>query len=277
MSAEEIQESGVADEAPPESAAAPEPPPQPELRRRPQDVPKVHVWPHLIRMEFICTLLVTAFMLFWSIMVDAPLEEAANPTKTPNPSKAPWYFLGLQEMLVYFDPWMAGVVLPSLIIVGLMAIPYIDINPRGNGYYTLRERPFAMGNFIFGFLILWIILIINGVFLRGPGWNFFLPWQEWDPHKVVALTNRDFHEFLGIRTPALIYIAGAIPLGAYFSLAPAYWYWRKDKSPVLKELGATRYYITAGLFLTMWLLPIKMALRILFDLKNIWVTPYFNI
>ena len=85
-------------------------------------------------------LLITAFTLIFSIFVNAPLLELANFNETPNPSKAPWYFLGLQEMLVYFDPWYAGVVLPTLIVVGLMAIPYIDTNPKGNGYYTFAER-----------------------------------------------------------------------------------------------------------------------------------------
>src|SRR5215211_4507513 len=120
---------------------------------------KVHTWPHLVRMEFLVALFVTVVLTLWSITIDAPLEEPANPTKTPNPSKAPWYFLGLQEMLVYFDPWMAGVVLPTLIIIGLMVIPYIDVNPRGNGYYTFKERKFAISTFMFGFLVLWIILI----------------------------------------------------------------------------------------------------------------------
>src|SRR5260370_3672074 len=92
----------------------------------------------------------------WSIAIDAPLEQPADPNKTPNPSKAPWYFLGLQEMLVYFDPWIAGVVLPSLIIVGLMVIPFIDFNPKRNGYYTLAVRTFAISTFLFCFLVLWV-------------------------------------------------------------------------------------------------------------------------
>ena len=98
----------------------------------------------------------------------APLEEPANPTDSPNPSKAPWYFLGLQEMLVYYDPWLAGVVLPSLIIVGLMAIPYIDTNPKGNGYFTFRERKWEITIFLSGFVVLWCTLIALGTFLRGP-------------------------------------------------------------------------------------------------------------
>ncbi|RMF63965.1 MAG: cytochrome C, partial [Calditrichaeota bacterium] len=106
---------------------------------------RVFTWPYLTRNEFLAAILVMVILTVWSIVVDAPLESPANPTKTPNPSKAPWYFLGLQEMLVYFDPWLAGVVFPSLIILGLMAIPYLDRNPKGNGYYTWQERKFAIG------------------------------------------------------------------------------------------------------------------------------------
>src|SRR5256885_353055 len=88
------------------------------------DLPdKVHTWPYLVRAEFISGCVLLLVLLVWSITVDAPMEEPANPTKTPNPSKAPWYFLGLQEMLVYFDPWIAGVVLASLIIVWLVGVP----------------------------------------------------------------------------------------------------------------------------------------------------------
>ena len=106
-------------------------------KKKIEEVPeKLHVWPYLVRLEFLCALVVIIALTVWSIVIDAPLEEAANPTKTPNPSKAPWYFLGLQDILVYFDPWFAGVVAPVLIIVGLMLIPYLDVNPKGNGYYT---------------------------------------------------------------------------------------------------------------------------------------------
>ena len=113
---------------------------------------KIHTWPHLVRMEFLVTLFVLVALTVWALTVDAPLEEPANPTRTPNPSKAPWYFLGLQEMLVYFDPWHAGVVLPSLIIVGLMVIPYIDINPRGNGYYCFKDRKWEILRFFWAFI-----------------------------------------------------------------------------------------------------------------------------
>ena len=150
---------------------------------------RVWVWPDLVYTELISLIVLNVVLIGWSILLKAPLEQPANPANTPNPSKAPWYFLGLQEMLVYFDPWLAGVVLPSLIIVGLICIPYIDKNPRGNGYYTFAERKAEVTIFLFGFVILWASLIVLGTFLRGPNWNFFGPFEYWDIHKLAALTN----------------------------------------------------------------------------------------
>ena len=244
---------------------------------------KVQVWPNLVRVEFLATLFVMVILVFWSFLIDAPLEEAANPTLTPNPSKAPWYFLGLQEMLVYFDPWIAGVVMPSLIIVGLMAIPYIDVNEKGNGYYTYRERKFSILTFCVGLLILWVSLIVLGTFWRGPGWYFFFPWQEWDTHRVVALTKVDLSEYFGIHTrnadyslnpPAIVF--GAVVILAYYSLIGVYWM-KKKNGELMKKLGFLRYTIVAFLFMTMTALPIKMILRIAFNIKYILVTPWFNI
>jgi hypothetical protein len=244
---------------------------------------KIQVWPYLVRVEFLGALFVMVILLFWSFLINAPLEEAANPTLTPNPSKAPWYFLGLQEMLVYFDPWIAGVVLPSLIIVGLMAIPYIDINEKGNGYYTFKERKWAILTFCFGFLVLWVSLITVGTFWRGPGWYFFFPWEHWDTHRVVALTNVDLSEFFGIHTKRadnslnpFAMIFGAVVVIGYYSLMPLYWMKNKN-SDFMKKFGALRYNITAFLFLTMMALPIKMILRISLNIKYILVTPWFNI
>lgn len=238
---------------------------------------RIHTWPYLTRNEFLAALIVMIILTVWSVVLDAPLEEPANPSRTPNPSKAPWYFLGLQEMLVYFDPWIAGVVLPTLIIVGLMAIPYIDPNKKGNGYYTFKERPFAISVFLFGFLVLWLSLIILGTFLRGPGWNFFAPWELWDPHKVVAMVNVDLHEVIGIRSKLGAGLFGLALVGGYFALIPIYWFWRRDKSEILKTLGPLRYSVNAFLLLSMMGLVIKMFLRIAFNIKYIWVTPWFNV
>ena len=129
---------------------------------------KTLTWPDLVYTELICMVILTIVLVVWGIVLQAPLEQPASSTVAPNPSKAPWYFLGLQEMLVYFDPWMAGVVLPSMIIVGLMAIPYIDTNKAGNGYFSYSDRKFAFLTFQYGFVVLWVVLILLGTFLRGP-------------------------------------------------------------------------------------------------------------
>jgi len=139
---------------------------------------KVDVWPHLVKREYIAAAATVLFIMVWSILQNAPLEAIANPNVTTNPSKAPWYFVGLQELLVYFDPWIAGVVMPGLIIVGLIAIPYIDTNPKGVGYYAWKERPFANTLFMLG-VVMWFALIYIGYALRGPNYAWYWPWESW--------------------------------------------------------------------------------------------------
>ena len=173
----------------------------------------MHVWPYLLRIEFLAAIIVTVILMVWSITLNAPLEEPSNPTLTMNPSKAPWYFLGLQEMLVYFDPWMAGVVMPSLIIIGLMVIPYIDTNPLGNGYYTFKQRKFSILTFIFGFIVLWVSMIVIGTLIRGPGWMWFWPGTTWDHNRLIFEVNRDLPDIFGIH--------GA--RAARSSSAPSWW------------------------------------------------------
>jgi hypothetical protein len=249
-------------------------------KRKPLTDDKIHTWPHLVRAEFLCAIFVIVVMILWSLLIDAPLEEPANPTRTPNPSKAPWYFLGLQEMLVYFDPWHAGVVLPSLIIVGLMIIPFIDINPAGNGYYCYEERKYEILTFFFGFHILWVSMIIIGTFFRGPGWNLFWPWEYWDPHKVEALTNVDLPYLVGLRDYFWSSVFGGIVVILYFVLgawAFRLWVVRVKGREFLERWGPVRFALTAFLFVTMLSLPAKMFLRLAFNVKYVWVTPWFNI
>jgi cytochrome b/b6/petD-like protein len=240
---------------------------------------RVWVWPDLVYTELIS-------LILWSIFLKAPLEQPANPANTPNPSKAPWYFLGLQEMLVYFDPWLAGVVLPSLIIVGLICIPYVDKNPKGNGYYTFTERKAEITIFLFGFVVLWCSLIVLGTFLRGPNWNFFGPFEYWDIHKLAALTNVNLSEYIWIRglrtampTNWLIReIFGIVLVLVYVLVLPVVLAKGAFKS-YYEKLGAPRYYVTVFLFLMMMSLPFKMLARWIFNLKYIVAIPeiFFNI
>ena len=242
-----------------------------------RQIDKVHCWPYLTRIEFVASLIVMLLLTVWSITIDAPLEEPASPSKTPNPAKAPWYFLGLQEMLVYFDPWIAGVILPGLIIVGLMAIPYLDINAKGSGYYSFRPRRWAILIFSFGYM-LWVALIIIGTFFRGPGWYFFYPWEEWDVHRVVAITNVDLPYLFGLRSYFWSFIFGGAVVGGYYLLSVPFYFSLKRKQPeFMKKFGLVRYSTVAFLVLTMLAQPIKMFLRIAFNIKYVWVTPWFNI
>jgi len=141
-----------------------------DVKATPQD--KVHVWPHLLVVEFAAALACTAFTLVFSIFVNAPLLELANFNQTPNPSKAPWYFLGLQELLKWFHPMVAGVMLPGMGIVGLILAPYTDRNPSNKP----EDRKFAISLFTM-FLMYWAVLVIIGTFFRGPGFNFIFPWN----------------------------------------------------------------------------------------------------
>jgi hypothetical protein len=258
------------------------------------DNEKVLVWPDLVYTELICMIALTAFLIFWAIALPAPLEEPASSVKTPNPSKAPWYFLGLQEMLVYFDPWMAGVVLPSLIVVGLMAIPYIDFNKQGNGYYTIKQRKFSYIIFQFGFLEMWITLIVLGTLLRGPNWNFFGPYEYWDAHKVEALDNVNlsqiiWEQWLGRSLPmAPSGSSGATQFGyimlresfgilltlGYFIALPPIMALTVFRS-YFQRMGLVRFMLMANLMLFMASLPIKMVLRWVFNLKYIIAIPEY--
>ncbi len=246
---------------------------------------KVHTWPHLVRAEFLMSIGIVLLLLVWSLLSDAPLEEPANPTRTPNPSKAPWYFLGLQEMLVFFDPWHAGVVLPSFIILGLMVIPFIDINPKGNGYYCWKDRKWEILTFLVGFHILWVSLIIIGTFLRGPGWNWFWFWERWDPHKVEALTNVDLPYLFGVRDKWVATIVGGVLSLGFFVVGYLAFYWfckwvKGDEFPdFMRRWGWPRFWLTGFLFLNMAAVVVKMLLRHLLNIKYIMVleTPYFSI
>lgn len=239
----------------------------------------VHVWPHLLKREFLAMVVVTVFLIVWSVFLNAPLEEPANPNLTMNPSKAPWYFLGLQEMLVYFDPWIAGVVLPSIILLGLMAIPYIDVNPLGNGYYTWKQRKFAITTFMIGFMILWIVLIIIGTFIRGPGWMWFWPGMTWDHHRVVHEVNRDLHEIMNIDGPLAVPLFGLGVLAVYAGVLGGLTHIALKKlcPKMLQHMSTFQYIMMMHLWILMWLLPLKMVLRLGFTVKYILVTPWFTV
>jgi hypothetical protein len=136
-------------------------------------VDKVHTWPHLLAVEFVAALACTAFLFVFLWVVNAPLLHAADFNKTPNPSKAPWYFLGLQELLTMFHPMIAGVTLPGMGLVVLILAPFVDRNTSNKP----EDRKW-MTSMMTLFLMFWAVLVIIGSFFRGPGFNFIFPWQD---------------------------------------------------------------------------------------------------
>lgn len=257
---------------------------------------KTLVWPDLVYIELICMVALTALLIVWALLLRAPLEPPANPSLTPNPSKAPWYFVGLQEMLVFFDPAIAGVVLPTLIILGLALIPFLDFRPEGSGYYSIAGRKFGYVVFMFGFLQLWILLILVGTFLRGPNWSFFGLYEPRDPHKMPLFANVRLAElfwtsWLGVALPqppaegglarlaAILWreIAGMAALLAYFVGIP-FALGRTLMRRHRARMGKARFAAMILLLMMMLALPIKMLLRWTCNLSYVVSMPeyYFN-
>jgi quinol-cytochrome oxidoreductase complex cytochrome b subunit len=132
------------------------------------------VWPHLLVRHAVVALVVVLLVLVLALLFDAPLREIANPFETPNPEKAPWYFAALQELLSHFHPMIAGILVPGAIVIGLVALPYIDRNPA----LVPHARKVAVVAFTI-FMILWIALTLVGFAFRGANWGWVWPWVEW--------------------------------------------------------------------------------------------------
>jgi len=223
----------------------------------------VAVFPYLVFKEFLAALLISIGLLLWALTVNAPLLPEANPGKTENPAKAPWYFVGLQELLVYFDPWIAGVAIPTLIIVGLMAIPYLDTSRNATGRYTFTVRRLAISHFLLGFALWWVLIAI-GQFLRGPNWQFYWPWQDWSLTQSAEESLWSFPWWVGL--PALV---------AYFAAGALLPRWRWPW--LYTRLGRARYVAVITFTLLMYGVPIKIVLRLLLHVKYVLVTPWFNV
>lgn len=243
--------------------------------------PTVPTWPYLLRVELLAAIVVTVFLLVWSLLLDAPLGEPANPNVTMNPAKAPWYFVGLQEMLVYFDPWFAGVVFPALIVVGLMLFPYLDANPLGAGYYSIRQRRVALSAFGAG-LSIWLGAIVVGVFMRGPGWMWFWPGETWDHTRVLYETDRNLPELVGIQSGWAQTLAGLSAIVVFYAGASWCIHGLVTRSAIDRKVYARtsrlQYLLFQAFAITLLVgVPAKILLRLLFRVKYVLVTPWFNI
>ncbi len=176
---------------------------------------------------------------------------------------------------------MPNMTWPTLIIVGLIVIPYIDANPLGVGYYTWKQRRFAIGTFCFGFMLLWLLMVVIGTFIRGPGWMWFWPGQTWDPNNQVFEVNRDLPDMFSITSAWGKTVFGAVVMGIYFAVAGAavhkLFTWSDLNKKIYQKMTFLQYMTMQVFLTTMMLLPIKILIRHLLRIKYIWVTPWFNL
>jgi len=248
---------------------------------------KAYAWPDLVYIELIASLAICAVLIVWSLLMPAPLLHPADPSITPNPAKAPWYFLGLQELLLFFDPWYAGVAIPCLIIFGLAAIPYLDNNKEGSGYYTIDRRRFAIIVFNLG-LGLWLLLIIVGTIFRGPNWSFFGPYEHPDPHRTETVVGSSLSSYVwgqstetatataptlaSNKHPLVRELPGLALLAAYFIGVPIL-LGRTIMRARKQQMRAGRFYLMMFLLMSMATVPIKMFGYWIFHLRYIIYFP----
>ncbi|VAX22360.1 hypothetical protein MNBD_NITROSPINAE02-1409 [hydrothermal vent metagenome] len=250
------------------------------------DYPRVSSWPYLIWVIFLSILFFTIIIWGVSFIADAPLEEEAAWAKTPNPAKAPWYFIGLQEMLVYFDPWIAGVLLPGQILVGLILIPFVDISPHAQGRYGWEDRKFAVSFFSFGMFI-WFALIAVGQWFRGPSWEFYWPILDYQigghswtyegvPLKVTTATLHNMPNTIGLAFIVLFFVVGMI-LPFVIVKAAGESKIGKASKDYIESLGLIRYGIVQSHVVLTFFVVAKIVLRLTFGYKYVLTTPWFNI
>ncbi len=221
-------------------------------------------FPNFVMKELCVGLAFLIIIFTWAYFKDAPLYELSDPAETPAHIKAAWYFVGLQEMLAYFDPYLAGVIIPSLILGGLYLVPFLDPDPvKGIGRFAFKERKFAIGCFLGGF-VMWYALLLVGWFFRGPYWSFYWPWED---HSVVKATEVALWSF-----PLPAGIAFLVCYGLLVLILPAVIF-----QDFFFRVGLVRYFITFNLFAAMCFVPIKILLRNAFGVKYVLVTPWFNI
>ncbi len=221
------------------------------------------VYPNLLFKEFLVALACLLVLAWLGLLFEAPLDVPADPDFTPNPAKAPWYFLGIQELLVYFDPWLAGVVIPIFIILGLILVPLLDNDPEGAGCYSFRGRIWAALPFTAGLFFL-VLLTVMSAWFRGSNWDWYWPWEDWGMAMPARPGFSSLPSGLGLSLLGIYYFLG---------LLLPYTFWRSR----FEKWGRMRYSAYFLLVLTMAAVAIKVLLRLLFNIMYIVQTPWFNI
>jgi len=224
---------------------------------------RLPVYPGFVFKELLAALACLLVLAWLGLMIKAPLGVPADPEFTPNPAKAPWYFLGIQELLVYFDPWLAGVAIPLLITAGLVLIPLLDSDPRGEGHYAFRRRILATLPFTAGLLLL-AVLTAMAAWFRGSNWDWYWPWQSWAMAKPARPNFHSLPNLLGWSLIGIYYF-----LGMYLPMTL-----RRSR---FAKWGRIRCSVYFFLVLTMVGVIIKVLLRLLMNVRYIVQTPWFNI
>jgi len=221
------------------------------------------VYPGFMFKEFLVALGCLLVLIWLALLVQAPLDVPADPAFTPNPAKAPWYFLGIQELLVYFDAWLAGVVIPLVIVLALIAVPFLDNNPEGAGRYAFRGRRAAIVPFTTG-VLLWILLTVMAAWFRGPNWDWYWPWESWGMAKASRPGFASLSLAWGVALISGYFLGGFLLVGSFLRRRYKTW-------------GGLRTTVYVFLGLSMTAVAIKIVLRLVFNLHYILSTPWFRI
>jgi hypothetical protein len=248
---------------------------EPGLPAEGRAAPKVTTWPHLLRRELIAALLALLVLSWGALLLELPLGTMADPRVTPAVAKAPWFFVGLQEMLQYFDAWLAGAVLPFLLFLGLILLPYLDIEPPANALPA--SAPSTMGRAVlWALFLLGLLPMVVGQLFRGENWSLQ---PAWSPAPLATAPLPAMHSLaarLGIVHEFWAQLLGAsLCLGPYLVLLVS-WLGVRHQASVLR-LGPTRYLLIGLLGLSFMQVLLKVLLQLLFDVRYFWMTPWFNI
>jgi hypothetical protein len=239
----------------------------------PEERALVSTWPHLLRLELLAALAALLLVTWWALLVDLPIPGPADPRTTPRLAKAPWFFLGVQEMLHSFDAWLGAGVLPLVMIVGLAALPYLD-RRRETGYSLRDPVPLLVTALL---LLLWIAPALVGLFGRGEGWVLEAPWSPPRPDEPVAPAPLELADLLGVPPPLGRALGAVLAFGPFAALLGAWPLLRRRRAAWAARVGLGRYLVSGALLVSMAGLLLKVFLRVVLDLRYLLVTPWFRI
>lgn len=235
-----------------------------QLDSYPGIVEDIPTWPHLVSREFLAMLIVVFVARLWATVQSAPLDVIADPARTLNPLKAPWFIVGFQELAIYFDPWLAELVFPFVLFVGLAALPYIDPNPRGIGIYGFSHRAVSISLFMLGYL-LWLALTVVGIFFRGHYWQLISPQTG-----AIWMTAEQ-----AVGSWSLAWPLGLAFLTVWYGTGV--WLPRRWAPQVFIEQRPGAYLFLMLVVMTVLLIPFKIFMRVAFGLQYLFASPWFNL